>query len=56
MPEGDAFPSDADALADAVLTASRLLVAHSVRSIAAVEEAVTVAQFRCWSSWTVAVR
>ena len=37
---------DADAVTDAVLTASRLLVAVSVRSIAAVDESITLAQFR----------
>jgi DNA-binding MarR family transcriptional regulator len=37
---------DADAVTDAVLTASRLLVAVSARSIAAVDESITLAQFR----------
>jgi DNA-binding MarR family transcriptional regulator len=37
---------DVDAVTDAVLTASRLLVAVSARSIAAVDEAITLAQFR----------
>lgn len=37
---------DVDALTDAVLTASRLLVAVSARSIAAVDESLTLAQFR----------
>ncbi len=37
---------DVDALTDAVLTASRLLVAVSARSIAAVEDTITLAQFR----------
>ncbi|MFF9702004.1 MarR family winged helix-turn-helix transcriptional regulator [Streptomyces griseofuscus] len=37
---------DVDALTRAVLTASRLLVAVSARSLAAVEERVTLAQFR----------
>ncbi|MGH3624019.1 MAG: MarR family winged helix-turn-helix transcriptional regulator [Sciscionella sp.] len=37
---------DVDAVTDAVLTASRLLVAISARSIAAVEETVTLPQFR----------
>ncbi|MET8583489.1 MarR family transcriptional regulator [Streptomyces collinus] len=37
---------DVDAVTRAVLTASRLLVAVSARSLAAVEERVTVAQFR----------
>ncbi len=37
---------DVDALTDAVLTASRLLVAVSARSIAAVDDSITLAQFR----------
>lgn len=37
---------DVDAVTSAVLTASRLLVAISARSIAAIEERVTLAQFR----------
>ncbi len=37
---------DVDAVTRAVLTASRLLVAVSARSLAAVEDRVTVAQFR----------
>lgn len=37
---------DVDAVTDALLTASRLLVAVSARSIAAVDEAITVPQFR----------
>lgn len=37
---------DVDAVTDAVLTASRLLVAVSARSIAAADEAITFAQFR----------
>ncbi|MGM9468981.1 MarR family winged helix-turn-helix transcriptional regulator [Streptomyces murinus] len=37
---------DVDAVTRAVLTASRLLVAVSARSLAAVEERVTLAQFR----------
>lgn len=36
----------ADAVTDAVLTASRLLVAVSVRSIASVDESITISQFR----------
>lgn len=36
----------ADAVTDAVLAASRLLVALSVRSIASVDESITIAQFR----------
>ncbi|MFI6026751.1 MarR family winged helix-turn-helix transcriptional regulator [Amycolatopsis magusensis] len=39
-------PPAADAVTDAVLTASRLLVAVSVRSLAAIDEAVTLPQFR----------
>lgn len=39
-------PSDVDAMTDAVLSASRLLVAVSARSIAAVDEAITIPQFR----------
>jgi DNA-binding MarR family transcriptional regulator len=39
-------PDDVDAVTDAVLTASRLLVAVSARSIAAVDEAITIPQFR----------
>jgi DNA-binding MarR family transcriptional regulator len=35
-----------DAVADAVLAASRLLVAVSARSIAAVDESISLAQFR----------
>ncbi|HEX2132337.1 MAG TPA: MarR family transcriptional regulator [Actinophytocola sp.] len=35
-----------DAVADAVLTASRLLVAVSARSIAAVDESISLAQYR----------
>jgi DNA-binding MarR family transcriptional regulator len=35
-----------DAVTDAVLTASRLLVAVSARSIAAVDESISIAQFR----------
>lgn len=38
--------SSADAVTDAMLTASRLLVAVSARSIAAVEESITLPQFR----------
>lgn len=37
---------DVDAVTDAVLTASRLLVAVSVRSIAAADESITMPQFR----------
>ena len=44
----DDAPEDdqADAVTDAVLTASRLLVAVSARSIAAVDDSITLAQFR----------
>ncbi|MFI0816751.1 MarR family winged helix-turn-helix transcriptional regulator [Streptomyces sp. NPDC021098] len=38
--------SDAEAMVTAVLTASRLLVAVSARSLAAVEESLTLPQFR----------
>jgi DNA-binding MarR family transcriptional regulator len=37
---------DVDAVTDAVLTASRLLVAVSARSIAAVDNSITIPQFR----------
>lgn len=37
---------DTDAITDAMLRASRLLVAISIRSIAAVDESVTLPQFR----------
>lgn len=37
---------DVDAVTDAVLTASRLLVALSAKSIAAVDETITLPQFR----------
>jgi DNA-binding MarR family transcriptional regulator len=39
-------PDDVDAMTDAVLTASRLLVAVSARSIAAVDDSITIPQFR----------
>ncbi|WAL69572.1 MarR family transcriptional regulator [Amycolatopsis cynarae] len=39
-------PDDVDAMTDAVLTASRLLVAISARSIASVDESITLSQFR----------
>jgi DNA-binding MarR family transcriptional regulator len=42
-PKDDA---DVDTITDAVLTASRLLVAVSVRSVAAVDESITIPQFR----------
>lgn len=38
--------ADVDAVTDAVLTASRLLVAVSARSIASADETITLAQFR----------
>ena len=38
--------SDADELTDAILTASRLLIAVSARSLAAVEETLTLPQLR----------
>lgn len=38
--------ADADAVADAVVTASRLLIAVSASSIAAVDETITIPQFR----------
>ncbi|GLZ28042.1 MarR family transcriptional regulator [Lentzea sp. NBRC 105346] len=38
--------SDVDALTDAVLTASRLLVAVSAQSIAAADDTITLPQFR----------
>lgn len=39
-------PEDSDRFVDAVLTASRVLVAISARSLAAVQDTVTVVQFR----------
>src|SRR3954451_15755886 len=39
-------PDDVDAMTDAVLTASRLLIAVSARSIGAVDESITIPQFR----------
>lgn len=42
----DAADDEVDALVDAVLTASRLLVAVSARSIAAVNDTISLAQFR----------
>lgn len=44
--EGEEGDDDVDAVTRAVLTASRLLVAISARSIAAVEDRVTLPQFR----------
>jgi DNA-binding MarR family transcriptional regulator len=47
VPVGDEpAPDDVDAMTDAVLTASRLLVAVSARSIAAVDESITIPQIR----------
>ncbi|ORW09369.1 MarR family transcriptional regulator [Mycobacterium kyorinense] len=48
MPAEDAASSDdsLDAITDALLTASRLLVAISARSIAQVNETITIPQFR----------
>lgn len=43
---GKPAPDDVDAMTDAVLTASRLLVAVSARSIGAVDESITIPQFR----------
>lgn len=45
-PAGRSVTVDVDAVTDAVLTASRLLVAISARSLASVEETVTLPQFR----------
>ena len=42
----DPAAEDVDAVTDAMLTASRLLVATSARSIAAVDESLTLPQFR----------
>ena len=41
-----AVDSSVDAITDALITASRLLVAISARSIADVDESITIAQFR----------
>lgn len=46
MARPEVAADDVDALTDAVLTASRLLVAVSARSIAAVEDTITLAQVR----------
>ncbi|CDR01907.1 MarR family winged helix-turn-helix transcriptional regulator [Streptomyces iranensis] len=47
MPRRSPAPeSDAEAMVSALLTASRLLVAVSARSLAAVEESLTLPQFR----------
>jgi len=45
-PDGDPGLDDVDHLANALLTASRLLVAITARSLAAVEETLTLPQFR----------
>jgi DNA-binding MarR family transcriptional regulator len=47
-PKADETPAieDVDAVTDAVLTASRLLVAISARSVAAIDESLTLPQFR----------
>lgn len=45
MSDADAA-ADVDAVTDAVLTASRLLLAISVRSITAVDETITLPQYR----------
>lgn len=42
----DPQAADVDAVTDAVLTASRLLMSISARSIAAVDESITIPQFR----------
>lgn len=42
----DAADVDVDAVTDAVLTASRLLMSVSARSIAAVDDTITIPQFR----------
>jgi DNA-binding MarR family transcriptional regulator len=46
VPAADDLDEDVDAVTSAVLTASRLLVAVSARSLAATEEKVTLPQFR----------
>ncbi len=46
MPRSVVDAADVDAVTDAVLTASRLLVAVSARSIAAAGDAITLPQFR----------
>ncbi|EWT06881.1 MarR family transcriptional regulator [Intrasporangium chromatireducens Q5-1] len=46
LPPGSASEGDADALVTSLLTASRTLVGVSARSLAEVEETVTVTQFR----------
>lgn len=42
----EVVPESADAITDALLTASRLLVALSARSIAHVDDTITIPQFR----------
>lgn len=39
-------PTDVDAVTDAVVTASRVLVAVSARSVAAIDDSITLPQFR----------
>ena len=46
MQETKATPSELDAVTDAVLLSSRALVAVASRSIAAVDDAITLPQFR----------
>jgi DNA-binding MarR family transcriptional regulator len=48
MPAENALPVDdsLDAITDSLLTASRLLVAISARSLALVDESITIPQFR----------
>ena len=46
MPQSKLPSSDIDEITDAVLTASRVLVAISARSIASVDDAITLPQFR----------
>ncbi|HEX3647758.1 MAG TPA: MarR family transcriptional regulator [Pseudonocardiaceae bacterium] len=45
-PDSDPGMDDADAVTDALLHASRLLVAVSARSIASVDESITLPQYR----------
>ncbi|MDX6327999.1 MAG: hypothetical protein QOI83_382 [Streptomycetaceae bacterium] len=45
-PPSDSAASDAEAMVNALLTASRLLMAVSARSLASVEESLTLPQFR----------
>lgn len=47
LPDREPHPADTvDAIADALLTASRLLVSISARSITEVDDALTISQFR----------